>query len=474
MNTLRYFIYTILVIVVVKQTVMAEQVTIQANDDLIIERVVRNPLTINTLTENDETVGAQIFIYAASKPSFGSVEVRPGNVLVYTPSYSKFRGEDTFTYVISSEPNGAGVVSEARVTIRNPYYIYSGTFSGAIVGEHGTHGESGYFSMKVAPLGSFTAKLQFAGYSHSFKGEFDSEGHYTASIARNFPLPTLTLDIQFPLNGSSDINCELTNGAQVTSFVVERCNWSKLNPPPVKGRYTFALPAPNAFPRTPQGNGYGILTVSVDGTVSISGHTGDNRGFTSSSKLSDESIAPLYASLYSNSGSIFGNVTLNKVAPDRATLSANLNWSKPSTPKSKFFPKGFFLNVAGRGGSYIEPAPNSGVLTTTATQSFNSSFTVSSGVFRVPKTERAFLGNRPDSGKYVMLFDNTKRLKASLTVSPRTGLFSGYFFDVRTQKKYNMGGAFLQGENTAIGLWSSSTRTGKVVVLPDSVPDAIE
>lgn len=471
MRTLRQIIFIILTLVVGMQSGLTAEVILKANDDTITDVIVRAPFTINTLVDNDTSSGGPIFLFATSKPQYGAVEIRPGNVIIYSPSYVSFRGEDTFSYVISSQPNGAGAISQATVTILNPYYRFRGAYSAAIVGEHETHDESGYLALNVDPYGAFTARLHFAGLTHSFKGEFDANGHYTASIVRTPPLAGLKFDIQFPLDGSSDIQCELTNGAQVTTFTAALSTWSKNNPPPLKGRYTFVLPAPNALASTPQGNGYGTISIGTDGTASISGHTGDNRGFTSSSKLSEDGIVPLYAGLYNKLGSIYGEVSLQSVAQNTVALNADLKWSKPRTPKVKFFPRGFLLTIEGRGSNYIEPEPNSGILVTESSGDFNSTFTVSSGIFRVPKTERANLGSRPDSGTYGLFFDNKKRLHATMSITPRTGSFSGYFTDVKTHRKYRMGGVFVQGENAAYGLWSSPTRTGRVLLLPDPLPE---
>ncbi len=449
-------------------SIFAVPVSFQANDDTITTTLVRGPYTLANLTDNDTSSGGPVFILAASKPEHGNAEVRPGNVVVYTTSHS-FRGTDAFTYTIGSDLNGIGAISQASVTIRNPYYLYRGTYNSAIAGIHQIHSESGYLTLTVDPLGSFSAKVFFAGQAYPFKAEFDAEGRYTANIQRAAPLPSLRLDMQFHLEGEPGIDCNLTIGAQLTTFVAQYNTWSSLNRPPLEGKYTITLPAPDTRSTTPQGSGYGVLVISRSGTATFRGRTGDNRSYSASSILGVDNTVPFYSALYDGTGSIFGDVVFNEVTTGSVLVNASLIWTKQRKPKDKLFPKGFIRTVAAHGSNYIEPTSNTCVLDVGETENFNSNFTVTTGVLQKTRTERALLANRPDVGIYAVTFDNTKHLQASLKVSPSDGVFRGTFFNAITQKYYKMSGVFVQGENAAYGLWNSSTKAGFVLLQPDSL-----
>ncbi len=448
----------------------AQPVAIQANGDTITDTIVSGPYTFNNLTENDSSSGP-IYLYAVSKPARGRVEIRPGNVVIYTPSTS-FRGEDTFQYAISSSPNGGGSISSATVTIRNPYYINRGTYTSAIAGAHQTHEDSGYLSLTVDPKGVFTASVRFAGHLFPIKAVFDAGGHYTATIVRPAPLSALSLDIQFPFEGPQEISCVLTNGAETTPFIAPLNLWSSINPPALAGRYTLMLPIPDLNLTTPKGGGYATMVIGVNGTATFTGRTGDNRRFTTSTKLHVNNKVPLYSPLYSGRGSIFGDVILNRIDTDSVSLDASLVWTKLRNTKDRYFRSGFIRTITARGSNYIVPQANTCVLNTSSVTDFNSNFTLAGGILRLPRTERALLGNRPDFDLYKLAFDNSKRLQASISISAANGTFFGSFFDVRTRKRYTVSGVFAQGDNVAYGIWSTTAiggRPGSVMLVPDSI-----
>ncbi len=447
---------------------IAVEVTIQANDDIVIGKITRGPFTISNLCENDTISAGPIFLYGVSRPLYGYAEIRSGNVVIYTPKPS-FKGEDSFQYAISTAPNGVGATSVATVTVRNPYFLNRGTYTSAIDGIHQVHEESGYFVMTTDMQGQFTATLRFAGQAYPFKGVFDSEGHYSANIARKPPLSNLTLDVQFPLEGPSALQCQLTNGGTVTSFTADLNMWSLANRPAVEGRYSITLPAPDNKALTPQGSGYATFAIGKTGTVSIVGRTGDNRSFTMASKLLADNTIPFYIGLYHGGGSLFGPVTLTVVDPGNVTAAGSLIWTKPKNLKDKLYPKGFILTLAPHGTNYIEPKPSNNVLSVGTTTTYNSHFTIAAGVPRLGKTERALLGNRPDNGRYALAFDNSKRLRAEFSISPLTGIFTGSFHNGTTHTISRMSGIFVQGENAAYGLWGSAAKTGSVLLQPDAI-----
>jgi hypothetical protein len=394
--------------------------------------------------------------------------LKPNNVIVYTPS-SKFSGTDTFTYSISSSANGAGAISTALVTVRNPYIIGRGVYSTEIAGPTPAHESSGYLQITTTSKATFTARLRFGGQSFSIKNTFGPTGRYVAVINRAGTLTDLVLDMQFAFTGTSRVDCILTMGAQATPLTAALNPWTRTNKPLRAGRYTMILRPPGLTSATPQGTGYAYFRIGTTGSVSVLGRTGESRGFSSGSILKSNNTFPIYSPLYRGTGSLFGNVAITVVNPTKTTLAANLTWIKQKNVNDAFFPKGFNLTVPVIGSLFVEPPAQKTILPVSTLKNFNAKFKAEAGNLRAARTELALLGKRPDAGLYEMSFDNAKHFAAKLIISPKTGLFRGSFYDTTTRDSHRINGVFVQSENAAYGIWNTHTRTGRVELLPDPV-----
>ncbi len=443
-----------------------------ANPDTILTTATRNPISINNLLSNDtDEQGDPLTILNVGTPQFGKTELKSGNIVVYTPG-RLFAGTDSFTYRINDRPNGFGNSSTGTVSIRNPFLLGRGTYATSFSGVSGAHDVSGYFNTKVAPNGEFTTGFRFSGKSYRFKGRFDLSGNFSGEIARG-KLPPVQISLLYAVNGNTrQISGTVTFAAETIQFTAPLINWSRTVLAPSSGRYTVVLPAPNRISTTPQGYGFATLNISRGGSVTVSGRTGDNRSFSSSSVLSNNGTSvPVYGSL-SSVGSIYGTLNIGgvgpKVAVARFTVSGNLRWFTPKTSRRSLFPNGFDLTVAARGSGYIEPVSGATILTTGSISGLNSNFTASAGDLRTPRTERASIGRRPLAGTYELGFDNSKRFAAHLAIVTRNGAFTGSFYDTSSKNRRTFKGVFIQGENKAYGLWRSSIKTGKVELSPDT------
>ncbi len=463
----RLFCAVAVLLGIFSQSASGVSATIKANDDAVSITARALPITLDHLTDNDTSSGS-IFIFNASQPSTGTVQLKPNNVIVYTPS-NKFSGTDTFTYSISTSANGTGAISTASVTIRNPYIIGRGVYSTEIAGPTPAHETSGYLQITTTSKATFTASLRYGGQIFSIKNTFGPTGRYIAVINRAGSLTDLQLDLQFAFTGTPRVDCILTMGAQATPFTAAHSPWSRANKPLRAGRYTMILRPPGLNYATPQGTGYAYLRIGSTGSVSVLGRTGESRGFTSGTILKSNDTFPLYSPLFRGTGSLFGTVTLTPVNPTKTTLAANLTWFKPKNANDAFFPRGFNLTVPVIGSLYLEPLAQKTILPVATFKSFNAKFKAEAGNLRTARTELALLGKRPDAGLYEMSFDNAKRFAAKLIISPRTGLFRGSFYDTTTRDNHRINGVFVQSENAAYGIWNTHTRTGRVELVPDPV-----
>jgi hypothetical protein len=109
-----------------------------------------------------------------------------------------------------------------------------------------------------------------------------------------------------------------------------------INPLAEKGRYTVVFPAlaaPNnglASEAYPQGDGYGVLTLSrTKGEARMVGKLADDTTVKLGGQLSATNILPVYSELYNGTGLIIGEV---KFDPSNAATDAagTLRWYRPS------------------------------------------------------------------------------------------------------------------------------------------------
>jgi Bacterial Ig domain len=444
----------------------------QANNDLVITSVTRGPILLSNLLANDtDPENDPLTIINVSNPQFGKVEIRRGATtsVFYTPS-RLFAGTDSFIYSINDRPNGLGNSSAATVTIRNPFLIGRGVYGSRVSGEGGAHDVSGYLTVTVTGGGDFTAVFRFAGAAYRFRGRFDLNGNFSGEIARP-GLPPLQLALLFAISGETrQITGNISFGAENVPVVAPRIPWSFFVPTPNAGRYNFVLPPPDTAATTPQGNGFGLANISRSGSISFTGRTGDNRAFTSATHAHPDGVTmPLYG-IVRTVGTIQGDITSGSeelTTLRNSLLTGSLRWFAVRNLKRPEFPLGFDLTVETRGAAYVEPRPGSSVLETPKAPPANGSFTALSGNLPAPRLERATLGNRPIAGPYAVAFDNSKRMAAKLNIAPRTGMFTGSFYDTRSRRTFSMAGVFVQGENKAFGLFKTPKKTGQVELVPD-------
>lgn len=454
----------------------AQVPNVTANDDTIVTNVTRGGIPITTLLNNDTEInGAPLFILNVGTPQFGTAVLsRDSNNVTfvsYTPNRS-FAGIDSFTYRISDSQNGLGSSSTATITLLNPFLSGRGVYATSLSGVGGSHDVSGFFNISVTPSGAFSSTIRLAGTTTRMSGNFDLNGNFLGHITR-IGLPDIEVALSYDISGKKqEISGALTIAAEAIQFIAPKVRWSRTDLPTTQGRYTIVIPAPNTSAATPQGNGYATILVNRTGTIASLGRTGDNRPFSSSTYLAnDETTIPVYGGIRPN-GSIYGDVIVNSPAspvidPDAAT--GVLHWFLAKDLKRALFPKGVNLNVLIRGARYTEPAKESPVLSV-STAGFNGNITVSGANLRTPRTERASITKRPSAGRYDFQFDDAKRLDAVLTVTPRTGVFLGSFYNPTTRRDHRINGVFIQGEKKAFGLWNTETKTGRVELTADATP----
>jgi hypothetical protein len=108
----------------------------------------------------------------------------------------------------------------------------------------------------------------------------------------------------------------------------------------------------------PGGYGFGAVSVDPVGNVSFSGVLGDGTKVTQKTFVSKTGQWPLYLSLYSGQGALFGWLSFTNAAA--GDLNGLVNWSKPALAKAKICPEAFAMEgvqVAGSAYSYTAGTP---------------------------------------------------------------------------------------------------------------------
>ena len=117
--------------------------------------------------------------------------------------------------------------------------------------------------------------------------------------------------------------------------------------------YTLLFPPPAGAPvNAPPGDGYALVTNHA-GTVTLKGALADGTAFSQTVFASTGGDVPVYASLYQDTGLLFGWINLNHLADSPSTNS--LAWIKKPSSAAALFPGGFTNTLAVQGAPWTSP-----------------------------------------------------------------------------------------------------------------------
>ena len=216
-----------------------------------------------------------------------------------------------------------------------------------------------------------------------------------------------------------------------------------------RGYYTVSLPVTNALSlgaaqAAPEGSGYLTLTVGSRGSVKIAGVLADGTRFTQSSRLllfddcGPEACVPFFVPVNSRRGWASG---LFWITPDSLTVVTDRNlgwfvrWEKPGTGADGFSMMlnavgGFYGTTPSLAANYLFSAETNGVRYHYANGATNSqpaalpdSLNVTANGSRLTLTR----GRRPPASNGGYDYSAENSAQASLSFTPRTGLFKGTF-----------------------------------------------
>ena len=326
---------------------------------------------------------------------------------------------------------------------------YSGLFHEAEVTRHES---SGFLTVKLAELGTFSATLQKGSKRYSFSGRFGLDGLATNTLAPAGVTPmqvSLVLDL---LNNSDVISGTVSNGTRESTVQAFRATFKTTQPAPQAGRYTVLIPGePTNSAAQPGGSSFGTVLVGKDGSAKFAGTLADGTKFTTKSGLSKDGWWPVYIPLYTGNGSI---ISLNLFSDETLSdLSGPFTWIKPAIATAKVYPAGFTVQPTLTGSYYR--VPTNGVQSVLNFTAGTVDFTAGTlpGDFSTPVT-LTFDGKVTDTGTN----------KLTLSITKTTGLFTGSVLPPGTTKRSSFLGAVHQKANEAAGFLLGTNQSAAVTV----------
>jgi len=349
---------------------------------------------------------------------------------------------------------GNGSVMAIHSTI--PFAGRAGSYNGLFYESSGgvRHGASGFFNLVLRPNGSFSARLQQGAKKSSFTGRFDLEGNATIAVKRS-RTNNVTVELALALQGEEQITGRITdtNALWESELIADRANFNSKTAPATNyaNSYTLLIPGSTNGPAEPAGNGWGSLKVDAGGNVKFTGALADGSPMAQKVPLSMDGAWPFYVSLYRGRGSMLGWLRItNSAQPD---LGGLVSWARPAGRSPKVHTNGFALDSMLVGSFYRAPGTNTLFGLTNAVV-----------VFSGGNLNESFTNDVALAAKARVTDPGTNKLK--LTLSQKTGRFTGSVRPPGVRKAISFKGAILQKQGYGGGYFLGTNQSGRVYFGP--------
>jgi hypothetical protein len=343
--------------------------------------------------------------------------------------------------------------------VENPFDEIGGAYLGLAQSDTVSHETNGLLRASVSTSGGFSATLLLGGQSHRLSGKFDTNGYWTGQIRRS-KQPPLSVLLMLDVGSDSEtlsgiIAAEGLNTAIDANRAVFHARDS---PAPHAGTFTFAIEPDTSPTQAPVGYGAGTLVIDAAGKTTVKGRLADGATLTFSGYVSREGTWPLYAALYSASGSIAGKGLFADL-PGSDT-SALLYWFKPQRLRDARFKDGFECRPGLFAQRYSQP------LITPARLLPQWDANGGNGTLRLLGPDLLTELLQPLIWQTDNKFSQDASVVQGLRWTPvaKTGLFSGSFMNPQTQKLLPMSGALLQKTGEGLGWFQGPVSTGAVLL----------
>jgi hypothetical protein len=360
--------------------------------------------------------------------------------------------------MIASNSYGSAISTQAVLTVvPNPFTQLTGTYYGLFAESPAQFQSSGFLTLTLRSLGTYSAKILNAGGGYSFSGAFTVTGQGTAPVSRGKGVTPLIVNMNLDLSGGTEqILGTVSNAGWSAGLQADRATFSATNPCPNAGKYTLALESGGGS-QSPGGYGYGTATISAAGSVvSLSGVLSDNTTvlLPSASGVSKTGQWPLYIPLYGKLGSLSGWIDFTN---GPSVLAGEAGWFRVGA-SGKLYPAGFTNYPAITGSTFAPGTTRVPVLSETN----NLNIILSGGGLGTNLTNTVTLYN---TGRFVT--NGAGIPKLTLSVVPSTGVVSGSFLDPLTLLATPIKGVVLQQQTNAAGFFVSTNATGTFILTPE-------
>ena len=400
--------------------------------------------TVAGLT-NGQALSAGAFYAATATPLNGNIfEGWSGSITSSTP-----------TLTFQAPTNATNFVLAAKF-IPDPLPTLGGTYEGLFLtaGNLDFDG-AGFMSLALSTDGSFSGSILYHGVTYYYTGKFDSAGNATIAGVMDGATQTISLTLQ-KSNAEGVITGTFSGTSSTTLVQLERLapTLPSTNAP-TPGRYTFVILTNSTNPpssQSPGGSGYGTGTIATSGTFALSGTLGDGTPFIASPRVTRQGKWPLYVTLDSGRGALWGWITFNTNPVQ--TLQASLSWIRQANGAAELYPAGLTNQVSFAASPYTPPELGERVLNwvyglvhLTGTDLFPTL----TNVLKL-STNNTFEVMSPNSGLF------------HLTLDTPSGLVSGSFVHPWFGTTNSVHGAVLGASNYIRGQYSSGTQIGSLAV----------
>ena len=201
------------------------------------------------------------------------------------------------------------------------------------------------------------------------------------------------------------------------------------------------------------GDGYGTVTISALGMVSLTGVLGENTSVApAAASVSQYGQWPLYLPLYGGRGSLSGWINF---ATNGMGFAGEAAWFRPGA-YGKLYAAGFTNQLSIIGSAFTRGTAEIPVLSLT-----NLVVTLSGGGLTPPLTNAVTLS---DTGRFATNGGGIPKL--TLSVAASTGVISGSFLDPATGSTAPIKGVALQGQTNGAGFFLAPGATGTFLLTP--------
>ncbi len=234
---------------------------------------------------------------------------------------------------VASQSPGLAFVMQSNLNlvanfVANPFPAVKGTYTGLVANTNGvTPDNSGYFTLTVTTMGSFSGRLLNGGQGYGFHGQFNLAGDTTVTVRRGV-LGPLAVTLHVNLTNSTDqVSGCVTDGAWISELAGDRNVFNaRWNPAQQAGLRAFILKPADA---TTNVAARGSSRISTSGSASVRGRLCDGRAFGTASSLAKTGDYPLYLALNRGSEVVIG--WLNFPAGQVSAADGTVLWVKSGT-----------------------------------------------------------------------------------------------------------------------------------------------